>query len=232
MKKEIHYADDIRGFYLNTVELDVPENFKLPSNATLESVPTIQAGKKARLTSNKTWEIVDDPDLKTVYDENGDKKLISIYETGNYSDLPKPSKDATLINSKWVTELELREQLFTSKYNSINTYVSNQITSGFSSDATGVMLLYDTSLTDQFEIDQLERKSIDAKIKATGADGIKRRYPHTASQIRQLKQEFFQFVFDLKLEGDEKKEYLRENYKLIDQETSKYVMSLDELKRY
>lgn len=102
------------------------------------------------------------------------------------------------------SEAEIRDIIYQSKYDTISNNVKIKIENGF-------------------EINFIADLGIDADIKGKGTDGIKRRYPDTAQQIQDLKDQFFQHAFQTKLLGDSKKLFLQENYQ---------TMTLDDLQNY
>lgn len=117
----------------------------------------------------------------------------------------------------------LKKSTLKKKIDEINENVKNKIINDFYSNVTGSIIHYQTSLTDQFEISQIRLANIDFKIKVYDNEGNSKRVFHTASQIAQLYDEFFNFLALTKLSGDNKKENLINNYK---------SMSLQDLQNY
>lgn len=213
MIKEIFYADDFRGFYLNKVELNIKGNFILPKNATYEKPNLDIPNNKVNKLVDKKWVIVDNPDIVRVYNkENQMESLVSKYNIPiGYTELKPNTQDDIFYNGKWDLESNVISELKKKMINKINTRTRNKIESGYESSILGQPHIYDSSLTDQFEIDFLSRQNSGYKIKCTPLDGIKRRILHTSTQINQLANEFMLYVSELKVVADGEKTSILEN---------------------
>ena len=227
-----------------------PGKFLIPMGVKLKKPPILETEGEdvSQWDENKgDWIVTKNPSYSKSFSiSDGAVKYFAKEIPEGYTDKERPSTKHVFFEGEWIlaadkkaieftrqylgtkdktikTDAEIREILFKEKYDLISRSVENRITGGFDSDVTGVVFRYDSSLTDQFEIDQLERAGIDAKIKALGSDGIKKRYLHSKEQIKSLKSEFFMYVFEVKIAGDKRKESLSSGY---------LTMDLDELKGY
>lgn len=212
---KLFYANQNTLIYEQTLELNPRKNWEIPFYVSTIPIPTnIPSGKLVKLNiSDKSWGLVDDPESIEAYNKITKEKIIvkknSIPET--FTELKPNTQDDIFYNGKWDLESNVISELKKKMISLINTRTRNKINSGYESSILGQPHIYDSSLTDQFEIDFLSRQNSGYKIKCTPPDGIKRRILHTSTQINQLANEFMLYVSELKVVADGEKTSILEN---------------------
>lgn len=196
-----HAFDKSTGEFINSIEY--PEN-RIPSNENniyLNSILPDANGKKIVLINEKIQ-------ILTEKEFTLHKISLGIMQL-NHSQ--KVSEDGKIVNKTEIENLESMSQLeaFQYCYNYFSQEASRKINSGFESEATGKKLVYDTTLYDQLNLENIRSLHIDFELRCYNPiTKIKTFLPHSASQITKIHNDFLQFKNAILVKADQKKNNL------------------------
>lgn len=211
---KLYYSNPETRIFTQVIDLNIKSNSNIPDYVSTNPIPeNIPADKLAFLNPDKTWKLIDNPNFIKVYNHNNQDILIVDKNNipDGYTALKPDSSEQIFYNGKWDIESNIINSLKELAISKINTDVRNKIESGYISSVLGTEHTYDSSLTDQFEIDYLSRQNMDFEIKCVPPGGSKKRILHTAEQIKSLANEFMLAVSEIKRLGDLEKTNIREN---------------------
>ncbi|AMQ83925.1 hypothetical protein [Pseudomonas glycinae] len=164
-----------------------------PSNALIlaNPLPAPKAGHVWHLVNGKPKQIEDR--RGTVYRlPNGTPE--SYWRLGplpaDLTTLTRPSDSHIWTNGAWSLDLT---QLHAGKVAEVNTACTTGITGGFASSALGTTHRYGSALDDQLNLTGLILSGADSLCSCRDEQGVKAYRPHTATQLRQVGDDFTAF---------------------------------------
>lgn len=196
MQNKIVFQTDHLGIYVGEAIADqspLEANVWLIPGGCVEEAPPAIPEHKAAHWDGQRWKLIDSYLGLTAYNiQTGEPTAIDRHgqlPAGYTLEVPGPGQ--IWKDGEWIDDIPAAvERIYQEKTASIDSACSRQITGGFWSEALGDRHSYSTSQEDQLNLSGAATLGIEVDYPCSDATGAKAFRRHTASQLRQVADEF------------------------------------------